>query len=57
MLPTIERIKPIGNKLIDIIPSKNGYHVITSPFDVSEFSKSFPNIDIHKDNPTNLYIP
>lgn len=57
MLPTLERIKPIGNKLIDIIPSKNGYHVITSPFDVSEFSKSFPNIDIHKDNPTNLCIP
>lgn len=56
MLPTLERIKPIGNKLIDIIPSKNGYHIITSPFDVSEFSKSFPNIDIHKDNPTNLYI-
>jgi hypothetical protein len=57
MLPTLERIKPIGNKLIDIIPSKNGYHIITSPFDVSEFSKMFPNIDIHKDNPTNLYIP
>lgn len=57
MLPTLERIKPIGNKLIDIIPSKNGYHIITSPFDVSEFSKIFPNIDIHKDNPTNLYIP
>lgn len=57
MLPTLERIMPIGNKLIDIIPSKNGYHIITSPFDVSEFSKIFPNIDIHKDNPTNLYIP
>ena len=57
MLPTLERIKPIGNKLIDIIPSKNGYHIITSPFDVSEFSKMFPNIDIHKDNPTNLYVP
>ena len=57
MLPTLERIKPIGNKLIDIIPSKNGYHIITSPFDVSEFSKIFPYIDIHKDNPTNLYIP
>ena len=57
MLPTLERIKPIGNKLIDIIPSKNGHHIITSPFDVSEFSKMFPNIDIHKDNPTNLYIP
>lgn len=57
MLETIERIKPVGKKLIDIIPSKSGFHIITSPFDVSEFVKVFPNIDIHKDNPTNLYIP
>lgn len=57
LLETIERIKPVGKKLIDIIPSKSGFHIITSPFDVSEFVKVFPNIDIHKDNPTNLYIP
>lgn len=49
--------KPEGNKYITVIPTKNGYHLITKPFDVSKFSKQFPGISIHKNNPTILYIP
>lgn len=40
------------------IPTKNGIHlIICSAFNLQEFKKSFPNIDIHKNNPTILYIP
>lgn len=39
-----------------IIPTKNGIHMITNAFDVGEFSKKYPNIDIHKNNPTLLYF-
>ncbi len=37
------------------IPTLNGYHYITNPFDSSKFLKVYPNIDIHKNNPTILY--
>lgn len=39
------------------IPSKSGIHLITNPFNLEEFSKAFPDIEVHKNNPTNLYIP
>ena len=38
-----------------IILTKAGYHLITNAFDVGEFTKIYPNIDIHKNNPTLLY--
>ena len=39
------------------IPTKNGHHIITRPFNLEEFRKSFSTIDVHKDNPTLLYCP
>jgi hypothetical protein len=39
------------------IPTKNGIHIITRPFNVQEFRKLYPKMDIHKDNPTLLYCP
>lgn len=53
----IFRCKPEGNKIISAIPTKNGYHLITERFDVLEFGKYFPEIDIQKKNPTLLYYP
>lgn len=44
------------NKYIMTLPTKNGFHIITTPFDRSEFNKAFC-LDIHCDNPINLYIP
>ena len=38
-----------------IVPTKHGYHLITNVFDVGEFAKKYPGIDIHKNNPTLLY--
>lgn len=55
----LDKIQPIGNKIILRIPSLNGEHLITYPFNIKEADwmlKKF-NIDIHKKNPTNLYIP
>jgi hypothetical protein len=49
--------QPIGDKIIAFIPSKTGVHVITKPFDTRIFNKNFPDVEIHKNNPTSIYIP
>ena len=53
----INSLRPEGPKVEAIIPTKSGYHLITKRFDVMEFKKHFPNIDIQKKNPTLLYYP
>jgi hypothetical protein len=52
-----EKCEPDGEKFVAILPSKNGIHIITRPFNTEKFKQQFPIIEIHKDNPTNLYIP
>lgn len=49
--------RPYGNKVEAVIPTKNGFHLITKRFDVMTFKKPFPLIDIQKKNPTLLYYP
>ena len=49
--------RPEGDKIEAMIPTKNGFHLITKRFDVMEFKKQYPNIDIQKKNPTLLYYP
>lgn len=39
------------------IPSKSGWHIITQPFNPVTFKVLFPEIEIHRNNPTNLFIP
>ena len=57
----MEPIDRTVTKLMYTIPTKNGYHMITKPFNRAEFNKymqlqgDVP--DIHTDNPTVLYIP
>jgi len=57
----IDKIRPEGFKTEAVIRTKNGYHLITKPFDVQEFNKymslqgDVP--DIQKKNPTLLYYP
>lgn len=54
----IDHCRPHGeNKVITTIPTKSGYHLITKRFDVMEFKKNYPEIDIQKKNPTLLYLP
>ena len=50
-----------GSELIlNLIPTVNGFHVLTKGFDSEQFKQklaiaNLDNIDIHKDNPTVLY--
>ena len=63
----IERVRPTdnGSKIVAIIPTKNGLHLITKKFDVNEFHKQsgayespYRQIpDIQRKNPTLLYYP
>jgi len=44
-------------KIVAMIPTKNGVHLITKRFDVLQFKKQYPDVDIQKKNPTLLYLP
>jgi len=57
ILEILPSLQPAGNKLIAEIPSKSGVHLITRPFNLQKFKRLFSEVDVHKDNPTNLYIP
>ena len=39
------------------VPTMNGVHIITNPFRLDLFKEQFPDVDVHKDNPTIAYIP
>ena len=53
----LNTLRPEGNKVEALIPTKNGYHLITKRFDVMAFKEKYPNLDIQKKNPTLLYYP
>ena len=45
----------IETKIIGVISTKNGYHLLTDPFNIQKFKEKYPDIDVHKNNPTLLY--
>lgn len=53
----IDTLEPYSKdtKYISNIPTKSGWHLITTPFNIAEFKKVYPDIDVHKNNPTLLY--
>lgn len=51
----LEELDPKGSKFIAEIPTKSGYHLITTPFNLQQFKEKYPDIDVHKNNPTLLY--
>lgn len=53
----LNNIEPEGNKIIAKIPTKNGIHLITKPFNSQKFGEMYPKIDLHKNNPTILFVP
>ena len=57
MIDHIERSRPEGKKLLLRLPTKNGIHLITRPFDLRDFKPDYPDVDVHKDNPVNLFVP
>lgn len=50
-------LSPAWNKIITTIRTKSWLHLITKPFDLKTFKERYPDIDVHKNNPTVLYIP
>lgn len=57
-----------NDRIIDIIPSKSGYHLVSNPFDINQFLEILKIESIYEDNHltipeikkeglTNLYIP
>lgn len=52
------KCRPDGDKVIAFVPTKHGKHILTRPFNVMELRERFTlPLDIHKNNPTVLYIP
>jgi len=43
-------------KIVMQLPTRNWRHLITTPFDLQEFKQIYPDIDVHKNNPTLLYF-
>lgn len=46
---------PVGQRIRLCVPTKNGIHFICAPFDVASFKERYPDVDVHKSNPTVLY--
>lgn len=62
VIQTIYYAPPVGNKVVTKIPTKNGLHLITEPFNVQHFTKCLDVLtdvvpDIQKKNPTLLFLP
>lgn len=63
----IEQCEPFDRlKVVDTVQTKSGLHIVTKPFNVQTFTSLWDSdtdlstmrrIDIHKDNPTILYVP
>ena len=52
----LNAVEPEGDKVVAVIPSQTGVHVIVKPYNCAKF-KWKEEVEVHKDNPTNLYIP
>ena len=49
-------IQPQGDKILGVVPTPNGKHLLTKPFNVKEFAdRSRVSLHIQKNNPTVLY--
>lgn len=59
LIPLIEELQEEAGRepLAKIIPTKNGMHIITRPFNLQRMREKYPKVDVHKDNPTILYCP
>ena len=54
----IDSVEPKGiEKIVETVPTRNGYHLITRPFNKKEFYEMYnENLDIHNNNPTLIYM-
>ena len=54
----INSVEPIcENKIIETVPTRHGYHLITRPFNKKAFYEKYnSSIGLHDNNPTVLYV-
>lgn len=57
MVGFINNSEPVGDKIIMLLPTKNGHHLLTRPFNLMNFTRLYSHVDIQKDNPVNIFIP
>lgn len=43
------------NKVLGVIPTNSGCHLICRPFNINKFRNKFPHIEVKQNNPTLLY--
>lgn len=43
------------NKIIGVVKTLNGCHLITKPFNMTQFREKYPDIDVKKNSPTLLF--
>lgn len=55
IIKDLSNIRPVGDKFLACLPTKNGLHLITKPFDKKQFSENYTE-DIHTNNPTLVYM-
>jgi len=55
----INELQQETNKEIEMtfIRTRDGFHIIASPFNLQKFKERYPEVDVHKKNPTLLYLP
>lgn len=51
------RIARQNHWLVETIPTLNGLHLLTRPFNLQEFKKHFPDVEAKKNGLTALYVP
>lgn len=54
----INSVEPLGvNKIVETVPTRHGYHLITRPFNKKSFYEMYnESISIHDNNPTLLFM-
>lgn len=52
-----QEITKSNYKILTVLPTKNGVHLITNPFNLKKFKDRFPDVEVHKSSPTVLFIP
>ena len=54
----INSVEPIcDNKIIETVPTRHGYHLVTRPFNKKDFYEKYnKNLDLHDNNPTLIFM-
>lgn len=56
MCEFINTLKPdVDDKIVAVNRTVNGAHVLTTPFNAADFRQKYPNVTVHKNNPTLVY--